>query len=202
MFARKLLPALEKKLELESITSPIGVQKPCFSRIKSGGDLICKSAESSGKSTVLCIGLIQKLQKAVDDIPRAIVFVPDAEHSAKLFEMLTELASKTDLRIFDAHEPTNYDMLKDAIYMGSDIVIGTAIRLAELYNSNVINLSDLKLFAIDDFDALSRNDANAQLERLTDSAEKAQKLIFCSNLNGRIERYAERFLKFPELIVQ
>jgi len=198
MFAKKIYEPLNKALEEQNIDSPIFLQKRCFSIIKSGADMLCHSDSNTGKTTVLAIGLIQKLQKAVGDVPRAIVFVPETTDAALCKTVLDKCATHTDLRIFDAHAPRRKDDLNTDIYMGSDIVIGTAQRMAELYNSNVINLSDLKMFAIDDADKITRLDANAHLERLAESGTKAQFLLFGETCTERMLRFANLYTRVQE----
>lgn len=200
MFARKIHPPLAEALEKNGIEKPFPIQKLSFSKAKSGGDLICSAPATKGKSTVLAICLIHLLKQAENDVPRAIVTVPDANAAHNIKAIFDKLAKNTDLRIFDAHLEVNTDELYHDIYAGSDIVIATPARFAELYTKNILNLSGLKIFALDDADMISKlNDLN-QINRITESSDRLQLMIFMNKKTSHVERYIEKYAKTFEII--
>jgi len=200
MFAKKILEPLAIALEEIQIEKPKQIQKKCFSKVKSGSDLICQAEEGNGKSTVIAISIIQQLKKALNDVPRALVTVPDAESAHLMKEIFDKLAKHTNLRIFDAHEEVNTTDLYHDIYAGSDVVIGTACRFGELYTKNVLNLAGLKIFAIDDANLIHRQDDLSQILRITETSEKIQILLFMSKNSSYFERFAEQYVKTFEVI--
>lgn len=200
MFARKIFEPLAKALAENGIDAPIGIQKLCFSKIKGGADIHCVSEAGSGKSAVIAISIIQQLKTAVDDVPRALVTVPDAEAAHAMKAVFDMMARYTDLRVFDAHEEVNTTDLYHDIYAGSDVVIGTASRFGELYTKNVINLTGLKIFAIDDADHINRQDELSQIFRISETSERIQVLLFSNKNSSYFEGYIEQYVKTFEVI--
>ncbi len=202
MFAKKLYPQLARALEENKIDEPVSIQKAFYSAIKCGKDTACIAAYGTGRSTAMVCAMIQMLQRAIDDVPRALVFVHDITEAEKVLEMFESLARYTNLRIFSAHGGKYYEEQKTSIYLGSDIVIGTPNRLGELYAENVLNLSGLKFFVIDNAELFIRQDANDNISRLSESAMKAKFIVISDSFTPRVDRFIERYMEDETIIEQ
>ncbi len=200
MFTEKLDIQLLESLEENGFSESTGLQQICIPKIKSGRDLICVADDGSGKSTTIVISVLQKLKASLDDNPRAIIVVTDAVKADEMKTELDRLGEYTDLRVFTACEDGKLDDQKDKIYMGSDVVIGTAKRLTQLYSLYALNLTAVKLFAIDDADVVIKSFNYPQFDRLSESMPRAQKLIFASQLTDWIDRFANEFMNVQEII--
>lgn len=149
----------------------------------------------------MACAVIQMLQRAIDDVPRALIFVPDVAEAEALFALFEKLARYTSLRIFSAHGGKYFEEQKTAIYMGSDIVIGTPNRLGELYAENVLNLSGLKHFILENAELYIRQDASDHISRLAESAMKAKFILISDSFTPRVDRFIERYMN-DETIVE
>lgn len=200
MFIKKLDEHLASAIADAGYETPTILEKKCISKIKSGADLVCIAPENSGRTTTIVISVIQKLKAALNDVPRALIFVRDEEQAQLMKEQFKLLLGKNcDLRVFTAHEKRKIEDIKDYIYAGSDVVIGTSKRLGLLYSSNGINLNDLKMFIIDDADLIMRHEILSQVDRLSDVVTKTQHILFASRVTERIERFAEKFMNVSEI---
>jgi len=200
MFLKKINEHLNNSLAEAGFITARPLQKQCIAKIKSGADLITIAPEKCGKTSSLVIALIQQLKNAVDDVPRALIVVPNADAAEAMKELFDLLGKHTDLRVFCVFNKHKLDDLRDKIYFGSDVVIGTAPVLNDLYSKNGLNLTGLKYFAIDDAAQCIKNEIVSQIDRLSSCLPKSQYIILSNELNGRIERYAERTMKSPILI--
>ena len=88
----------------------------------------------------------------------------------------------------------------EAIYKGTDIVIGTPKRLLDIYFRNNFNLNKIKLFAIDDAEMMIKNAWQGQIDRLGLSLPKCQHLVFTNQLTDRVEKLIEKFIVSPFII--
>jgi superfamily II DNA/RNA helicase len=113
------------------------------------------------------------------------------------FERLGEY---TDLRIQTACDDEKINDQKDKIYMGSDVVIGTAKRLNQVYTLYALNLGVVKIFAIDNAEHVIRSINYAQIDRLSESMPKAQRVVFSTHLNEWIERFSNTFMNVQDII--
>jgi superfamily II DNA/RNA helicase len=200
MFLKKLNEGLASAISDAGYETPTELQKKSISKIKGGGDVVCIGPENSGKTSALVIALIQKLNAALDDVPRALIVVPDKEAADAMKEKFDLLGKNTDLRVFCVYSKLNLNKLKDSIYLGSDVVIGTIKTLSELYSNNGLNLTALKYFVIDDAELSLRNEVISQVDRLSDSIPKSQYIVFAKKMIDRIERLADRDMNYPTII--
>lgn len=181
----------EQSLELQSI---------CIPKIKSGRDLLCVSPPKTGRTSSLIVSVIQKLKQSLDDNPRAIILVSSTAEAISMKSEFDRIGSYTDLRVHTACEDEKIDYQKDKIYMGSDVVIGTAKRLSQIYSLYALNLGVVKIFAIDNAELVIKNFTYPQIDRLSESLPKVQRIIFANNLTEWIERFAEEFMSVDEVI--
>lgn len=193
-FLKKLLPELNDVLNDLGFEAPINEQKACITQIKSGADMICVGPEKSGKTTAMVIGLIQQLKKAVNDVPRALVIVPDKDKMDALQEQFDLFARYTDLRIFHVIGGTKLEKIRDKIYYGSDIIIGTPGSLNEMYSYSGLNLNDLKILVLDGADDFLRRNGIPQVDRISATIPKVQRLVFCTEVMEGVERFAEEYM--------
>ena len=200
MFLKKINPALESAIEKLGFQEPMPIQVKGFPVIKSGKNALIIGNEKEGKSTLLALGVIQRLKEAVGDVPRAIILVKDKEHGESLEETFISLAKKTDLRIFRTFKGGDIELHRNSIYLGCDIVIGTAKRLNEIYLANGLNSRDLLIYGIDNAEKIVKAEVVIQLDKLTDRMPKCQHILMSNSRTKGIERYLERYLDRVEVV--
>ncbi len=201
MFLKKIDSHIDKALEEMGLESPISIQKPIVSSIKSGADTAVLSDAKTGKSTALAIACIQKLKSALNDVPRALILVKDKASADNLKEIFDTIGKNTNLRVFTVYEGPQLQKLKDQIYFGSDVVIGTPKRMAELYKNNGLNLNDLQIFALDDAPEIffKQESVNA-IDMLSEIKENAQRIVIAESINDKTKRFIERSMPRVKLV--
>lgn len=200
MFSEKLDIQLLESLEENGLTQSTELQRVCIPKLKSGRDLACMADDETGKTTTIIISVLQKLKASLDDNPRAVIIVPDSESANKIKESFNRLGMYTDLRVHTACEDGKIVNQKEEIYLGSDVVIGTPKRLNQVYSLYGLNLSVVKIFAIDDAEQVIKSTNYTQIDRLAESMPKAQKVVFSSAVNDWIARFANEFMNVQEII--
>ena len=200
MINEKLDIQLLEVLEENGFTESTELEHICIPRIKSGRDLVCVAGQDAGKTTTIVVSVLHALKASLDDNPRALIIVPNLERALKMKTEFDRLGQYTDLRVHTACDDEKIDVQKDKIYMGSDVVIGTAKRLNQIYSLYALNLGVVKIFAIDDAELVIRSLNYSQIDRLSESLPKAQRLVFASQLTEWIERYSAEFMNVQEVI--
>jgi superfamily II DNA/RNA helicase len=200
MFIKKLDVQLLESLEENGFTEATELQQICIPRIKSGRDLLCIAADKTGKTTSIIVSVLQRLKASLDDNPRAVIVVPNVEHANKMRDEFDRLGGYTDLRVYTACDDEKIDDQKDKIYMGSDIVIGTPKRLNQIYSLYALNLGVVKIFAIDDAELVIKSINYPQIDRLSESLPKVQRVVFASHQTEWIDRYADEYMNIEEVI--
>lgn len=197
MFKEKLNKNLANNLILNGFTEPKPLQLKCLPKINGGSDIIGIGPIGCGKSSIIIISAIQKLQYAFEDAPRALILVADENHAKLMHEQFKAFAVNTDLRCIPVFESGKIDTQMEAIYKGTDIVIGTPKRVLDIYFKNNFNLNKIKLFAIDDAEMMIKNAWQGQIDRLGLSLPKCQHIVFANELTDRIEKLIGKFIASP-----
>lgn len=200
MINEKLDTQLLEVLKENGFAESTKLEQICIPRIKSGHDLLCIAGKGSGKTITIVVSVLQKLKKSLNDVPRAVIIVPNKERAAEMKTEFERLGQYTDLRVNTACEDEKIDDQKDKIYMGSDVVIGTARRLNLIYSMYALNLSGVKIFALDDAESVIKSINYLQIDRLSESMPKAQKIVFAHELTEWLERFSREFMNTQEVI--
>lgn len=200
MINEKLDKQLIEVLKEKGFAESTELEQICIPRIKSGRDLMCIAGKGTGKTISIVVSVLHRLKASLNDVPRALVVVPNKEKALEMKAEFERLGEYTDLRINTACDNEKIDDQKDKVYMGSDVVIGTPKRLNQLYSLYALNLASIKIFAIDDAELVIKNINYPQIDRLSESMPKAQKVVFASELTEWLERFSNEFMNTDEVI--
>ena len=200
MINEKLDTELIEVLRENGFTDSTELEQVCIPKIKSGRDMICIAPKESGKTTTIVVSVLQRLKSSLNDVPRALIVVSDKDRAVEMKDEFTRLGEYTDLRVNLACDDGKIDVQKDLIYMGSDVVIGTAKRINKIYSLYALNLSGVKIFAIDDADNVIKIMNYLQIDRLAESMPKAQRVVFASQMTEWMERFLNEFMNVQEII--
>ena len=197
MQLKKINPKLQQALVENELTEANELQQETFSTIKSGVDAVIQSPHGSGKTTTIALNVIQRMEKAVGESTRALVLVEDKEKVLATVELFKQYANYSDLRVFGAHEKGDIDYDKNQISLGCDILVGTPIKINDMFASAGFNMNTIKMFVVDDIDEMLRKRLETTILRLSNSVEKTQRLFFCSTITEKVEVLAEKIMIEP-----
>ena len=154
MQLKKINPNLQKALIENDFIEANELQQETFSTIKSGVDAVIQSPNGSGKTTTILLNVIQRMEKPVGESTRALVLVQDKEKVLEAVEQFKKLNHYTNLRVFGVHEKGDMDYDKNQISLGIDVLIGTPIRINEMFSSAGFNMTTIKMFVVDDVEEI------------------------------------------------
>lgn len=192
--SKKLYAPLSERLSQLNITEPTSVQKEAMPKMKSGADVFVVAPKEAGKTTLAAIYLLHKLKAIEDeeDIPRALVIVPTKEKVMEFKALMEVFGNYSHLRVKCAFSEEDLERQRDEIYLGSEVVIGTAKRLGELYTGTGLNIRLVNTIIVDDFDEITKQDALAQIERLLIANPKVQKLFFAATTPSLMSKIIDK----------
>ncbi|WP_159801256.1 DEAD/DEAH box helicase [Flavobacterium sp. MK4S-17] len=197
MFLKKINAGLSQSLAEGGLTEPTEVQKETFGTIKSGADCVIAAPEGEGKTTAIVITVIQKLEKAFQQSPRALVIVEDKAKVLEMQQLFTDYGRHTDLRVYGVYEQGDIDYDKNQISAGIDVLIGTPGRLNDMFGSAGYDVNQLKMFIVDDTETLLKNRLEPKIARLSNSIVKTQRIFFTDIISERVELLADRIMVEP-----
>ena len=199
MKLKKINDKLQEALIEIGLTEANDLQQETFSTLKSGADCIVISPKGSGKSTTIVLNVIQQLVCEGEESPRALIIVEDKAKVLAMEELFEQLGSKTDLRVYGIHDKGDMEYDKNYISTGIDVLIGTPNRLGDMFTTAGYNVNRLKMFILDDADAILKLRHETKIMRISNSITRTQRLIFSEQLTERIEILAEKMLLEPFL---
>ncbi|OZV67963.1 DEAD/DEAH box helicase [Winogradskyella aurantia] len=201
MSFKKLNPLLKEALDNLGLERPNALQKKVLPVLKGGASAYIIAPKEYGKTTALIIAIVHKLKaEAFEDSPRAIVIVKDKQEALILKNAFEGFTRSTDLRVYALYDEYDIEKQKEEVYYGQDIVIATPSRLSKLYFLNGIHLGQIQLFAIEDADYLSKNNANNHILRLSESIKKCQYIIIADTWNMQLFNFQNGFMSNAQVL--
>jgi superfamily II DNA/RNA helicase len=197
MKLKKINEKLQRALVENGLVEANEMQQETFSTIKSGADCVIIAPEKSGKTTALVINVIQRLEKAFEESPRALIVVESKEKMLEMKQLFEKLGNYTDLRVYGVHDKGDIDFDKNQISLGIDVLIGTPNRLSDMFSSAGFDVNRLKMFIIEDTDDLLRLRFDTKLARISESMGKTQRIYFSENITERVDSFADRTMVEP-----
>lgn len=197
MKLKKINEALQNALIEKGLTEANALQQETFSTIKSGADCLIVAPKGSGKTTTIVLNVIQQLAGKQEESPRALIFVEDKEKVLEMESLFEEFGKYTPLEVYGVHDKGDMDYDKNYISTGIDVLIGTPTKLSDMFSSAGFNVNRLKLFILDDTDAILKLRHDTKVMRISDSIAKTQRLIFTDDYTERVAVLADKMLVEP-----
>ena len=157
MNLKKIYPNLQKALAENDLIEANELQRETFSTLKSGADCVIVSPPGYGKTTTIVLNVIQRLQKPEGESTRALVLVQDKEKVLETVALFEAFGKYSELRVYGTNDKTDIDNDKNQISLGVDILVGTPNKINALFSGAGFNMNTIKMFVVDDADALFRN---------------------------------------------
>lgn len=190
-------PSLEEAILQSRIKEPNELQLETFSTLKSGADSLIIALEKSGKTTLIVWSVIQKLEKAFEQSPRALIMVADRNRLEEITEMFAIYGSQTNLRIYPVADYRDEDEVKNEISEGIDVIIGSPKKLNALLVSAGYDVNQLKMYVVDDLELLIKDRNEPLITRMSTVIPKTQQLFFASKHTQKVEDLADKLLVNP-----
>ena len=201
MSFKKLIEPLKVNLEEKGFEEPLAFQKKILSKIKGGASMFAVAPKGSGKTTSIVLSAIQELKgNAFEDAPRVLIFVKSKQVALDLESEFLAYTKGTDLRVYCAYEEQSFEVQKEEIYYGTDIIIATPKRLNKLYFLNAINLNKVQMYVVDDAEFLFRNNGFTEVSRIPESIGKCQYLIFAEKYDNRFDVWQDTFMYKSQIV--
>jgi len=194
---KKILPQLHQSLLESGISEPNELQRETWTAIKSGVDCAVVAGEGYGKSTVIAMHAVQRLQKPEGESTRALIIVENKEKLEPMVALIKQLAGDTGLRVYGVHEKGDIDFDKNHISLGLDILVGTPTKINTLFSSAGFNATTIRFFAVDDADFIFRNREDSIILRLLTSIERTQKIFMASAATEKFEIMVDKTMEEP-----
>lgn len=197
MKLKKINENLQENLIENGLTEANEIQKETFSTLKSGADCIIIAPNDSGKTTTIVINVIQKLAGTNEESPRALVIVEDKTKVLEMVALFEQFGKNSGLEIYGVHDKGDMDYDKNYISTGIDVLIGTPIKLNDMFSTAGYNVNRLRMLILDDADTILKMRHETKIMRISNSIAKTQRIIFTDAITERVEILVDKMLVEP-----
>src|SRR5580692_3492911 len=202
-FAALGVPApLVEVLDEQGITAPFPVQAATLPDGLAGRDILGRAQTGSGKTLGFALPLVARLAggSTLAARPRGLVLVPTRELATQVSAVLRPLARVMGLWVTTIYGGVSYGPQVNALQRGTDIVVATPGRLADLIGQRECDLSDVEITVIDEADQMADLGFLPVVRRLLETTpDGGQRMLFSATLDAAVDVLARRFLSNPVL---
>ena len=172
---------------------PTEIQAETIPLIKQGHDVIGQSQTGSGKTAAFGIPLVEKVEKGGKI--QALVLAPTRELSLQTAGELTKFSKLKGLYVQTIYGGVGYEPqicgMKKA-----EIVVGTPGRILDHIRRGNLNLSNVKMFVLDEADKMIDMGFAEDIEEIEKVMSKEkQNLLFCATMPERLDTMKRRFTR-------
>jgi superfamily II DNA/RNA helicase len=198
---KKLHAHINEKLAAHEISAATPFQIASIPVIKSGANTFCTAPKGSGKTTTLIITTLNKLKcEEVGTAPRAVILVENRDSAFALEEALLKYTRHTSLRVYTCDDKFHIEMLTSEIFEGVDILIATPKTMCKLLLLEGLNMTQLKIFNIEDAEFLAKSDTYTDVMSITQSIHKCQYVIYSEKINPMLKRLETQFMQYSKKV--
>ncbi len=198
-----LIEPILKALKDEGYESPSPIQEQSIPSVLEGRDLLGCAQTGTGKTAAFAIPIIQKIydQKYIKGQRRQIqslILTPTRELAVQIADSFLAYGKYTNLRYYAVYGGVSQSPQAEALRRGIDILIATPGRLNDLINQRLVNLSNVKMFVLDEADRMLDMGFITDVKRIVAHVPKQkQTLFFSATMPNEIKKLVNSLLVDP-----
>lgn len=180
---------------------PSKIQQRGIMPILAGHDTIAQAQSGTGKTATFTIAALQSIDTGVNQC-QALILAPTRELAQQTQKVVRALG---DFLNISSHACVGGTLVRDDIRTlreGVQVVVGTPGRVTHMIQSDVLNLTPVKLFILDEADEmLSRGFKEQIYEIFQHLSNKVQVCLFSATMPDEILEISQRFMRTPVRIL-
>ena len=180
---------------------PTPIQAQSFSVIMSGTDMVGIAQTGTGKTFAYMLPILQDLKFSKQVHPRVMVLVPTRELVLQVVEEIEKFGKYSSIRVLGVYGGTNINNQKEAVALGTDIIVATPGRLYDLIISRAIQLKTIKKVVIDEVDVMLDLGFRFQLTNILELLPvKRQNIMFSATMTDDVNMFIHDFFVAPQTV--
>lgn len=191
-------------LKQEKYFTPTPIQQQVIPLILKGKDVMGCAQTGTGKTAAFALPILQQLALRPTKQPkaiRALVLTPTRELAIQVGENFSCYSAQLPLKTTTIFGGVSQFHQVKTLQAGTDILIATPGRLLDLMRQNLINLSHLEIFVLDEADRMLDmgfvHDVKKVVARIP---VERQTLLFSATMPKSIQSLADRLLNNPDCV--
>ncbi|TCI93779.1 DEAD/DEAH box helicase [Tenacibaculum sp. M341] len=192
---------LRNAIEDLGFVSPTPVQEEAFPIVRSGKDVVGIAQTGTGKTFAYVLPILRDLKFSKQLTPRVVILVPTRELVIQVVEEIEKLSKYITLRVLGVYGGVNLNRHKEAVALGSDIIVATPGRIYDLALSRVLKLKSVQKLVIDEVDVMLDLGFRFQLLNIFDLLPpRRQNIMFSATMTEDVEALIDDYFLSPKKI--
>ncbi|MFZ9915449.1 MAG: DEAD/DEAH box helicase [Phycisphaerales bacterium] len=183
---------------------PTPIQKAAIPPLLAGRDLLGQAATGTGKTAAFALPILQRLSEIRPEPlrPLGIVLVPTRELAVQVCEACHRYGRRLGIAVAPIYGGQEFHRQIVALRRGLHLVVATPGRALDHMRRGTLDLSAVRIVALDEADEMLDMGFAEDLELILDGTpETRQTALFSATLPPRIASIAEKHLRDPERIL-
>jgi ATP-dependent RNA helicase RhlE len=177
------------------------IQEQAFPVAMSGKDIVGIAQTGTGKTFAYLLPILNTHSFSKDIHPKTLILVPTRELVVQVVEEVEKLGKYASVRVLGVYGGTGMNKQKEALALGTDIVVGTPARLYDLVLSRALQLKSIKKLVIDEVDVMLDLGFRFQLINIFELLPKRrQNIMFSATMTDDVELLINDFFSGVEKI--
>lgn len=181
--------------------TPSAIQQQAIMPILAGGDIIAQAQSGTGKTATFSIGILQQINPQFNHC-QALILAPTRELALQIQKVIQSLATYMNIKshacVGGMKVKTDIEILKAGVH----IVVGTAGRVLDMINRQVLSTQNIKVMALDEADEmLNRGFKNQIYEIFKTLPEEIQVILVSATMPNDILELTRKFMRNPTQIL-
>ena len=179
------------------------VQEQTIPVIMEGRDLIGCAQTGTGKTAAYTLPLLDKLlhEGNPDNVVKSLIVVPTRELAQQIdvqFQGFSYFLPVSTTVVYGGGDGAGWDVQKQGMLMGADIVIATPGRLLAHITNSGIDLSHVEYFVLDEADRmLDMGFFDDIMKIVAELPKERQTIMFSATLPPKIRQMAKQIMHDP-----
>jgi len=197
---------IQKNIKRLGYKSPTDIQNQSIGAVLSGADTYAIAPTGTGKSAAFLLPLLQELSQtdhSQDQVrpTRALILVPTRDLAQQLEESITNYGKDLKLRCITLFGGVRIESQVKRFKRGTDIIVSTPKRLADLMKSKAITLDEVEHFVMDEADRLVSMGIMPLLTKIIKTMpSKRQMVLFSATDSKALTKFSQEHLNNPKVV--
>lgn len=181
--------------------TPTPIQEQAFPVVMSGKDVVGIAQTGTGKTFAYLLPILNMHSFSKDIHPKTMILVPTRELVVQVVEEAEKLGRYASVRVLGVYGGASMKKQKEALALGTDIIVGTPARLYDLLLSRALQLKNIKKLVIDEVDVMLDLGFRFQLINLFELLpNRRQNIMFSATMTEDVELLINDFFAGVEKI--
>ncbi len=199
-----LTAAILRAVGERGYTEPTSIQQAAIPAVLAGRDLMAGAQTGTGKTAGFALPILHNLSTQPERGPhrvRCLVLAPTRELTAQVEQSFRDYGKYLSLRTCAVFGGVGIYPQIQKLARGVDILVATPGRLLDHLAQRTVDLSRVEVLVLDEADRMLDMGFVHDVRRILKTVPRErQSLLFSATFPNEIKRFAEGFLREPELI--